>query len=91
MLALNQKDPKLALSILSESENVTASMNIRLLAMAALNDWHGVADLLCLIETKHWQETNGKAYRVSRDVVNFHRNLISHFLFSHSNRRNYTN
>lgn len=71
MLALNQKEPKLALSILSESENFTASMNIKLLAMAQLNDWKGVADLLCLIKTKRWQKTNGKTYRVSTDVVHF--------------------
>lgn len=71
MLALNRKEPKLALSILSKSENYTAPMNIKLMAMAELNDWHGVADLLCLIITKRWQETNGKNYRVSTEVVIF--------------------
>lgn len=77
MLAINQKEPKLALSILSENENGTNSMNIKLLALAALNDWHGVADLLCLIERKHWQETNGNMYRVSTGVVNFQKNSNS--------------
>lgn len=71
MLALNRNEPKLALSLLSKSENYTAPMNIKLLAMAELNDWHGVADLLCLIRTKRWQETNGKNYRVSTEVVIF--------------------
>lgn len=85
MLALNQKEPTLALSILSESGNYTTSMNIKLLAMAELNDWHGVADLLCLIKTKRWQETNGKNYRVSTHVVHFRRNLNFKFV-SYSNR-----
>lgn len=85
MLALNQKEPKLALNILSKTENFTTPMNIKLLAMAELNDWHGVADLLSLIKTKRWQETNGKNYRVSTDVVNFHRNANVKF-FSYSNR-----
>lgn len=77
MLAFNQKEPKLALHILSKCGHYTTPMNIKLLAMAELNDWHGVADLLCLIKTKHWQEANRQNYRVSTEVVKFHKNSIS--------------
>lgn len=65
MLAFNQNRFDLALSLLAGDDFLPAN-NIRLLAMAELNDWTGVCNLLRKIEI------NGpidKRYRISTEVV----------------------
>lgn len=78
MLALNQKQTELALSLTSEAAYYTADLNIKLLLMTELNDWNGVCDLLFKIKT-NGQRSDGKRYRVSTQVVSAQQNQYQSF------------